>query len=40
MYPTSKTQNKVNDFGDEKSTHDPRFRNGGHYNEGLQYCKG
>lgn len=37
MYPTSTTQNKLNDFGDEKSTDDTRFRNGGHENEGLRY---
>ena len=40
MYPTSMTRNEVNDFRDETSTNDTRFRNGGHENEGLLYCKG
>jgi len=39
MYPTSMTRNEVNDFGDENSADDTRFRNGDHENEGLWYCK-
>ena len=40
MYPTSMTRNEVNDFGDLILTIDTRFRNGGHENEGLLYCRG